>query len=147
MKTFKFAFVALTVLFNFSCGTSDDGNQDMQDTGNYAELILGKWEHSKVLIDGVETQEACRIDVSYTYGDDGFYGIILGEKGLCAPTGGTGIYEVIGNKVFLNSAQGDIRFEYTIETLNANEFSYVLRYEDADNFPEVHTITAKRVEE
>ena len=147
MKKFKRLFIGLVLILFCSCSNSDDNNEGELDTSNFAELILGDWQPTSVPIDGEEQEGPCILDWRFSYYDNGTYGSGPGGMGICGGLGGTGLYEVSGNKVFLNSAMGDIDFEYTIETLNENIFIYEERILDDVDFPDVRFITCEKIED
>ena len=144
MKQLKLTFIGLALLLACSCSNNDDSNDETPDTTNYAELILGEWQPTSVLIDGVQDENPCALDWRFSYYDDGTFGSGPGDMGICGGIGGTGVYEVKGNKVLLNSVHGDIDFEYTIETLNESTFIYEERILD-DDFPDVRFITCQKI--
>ncbi|WP_299524705.1 lipocalin family protein [Winogradskyella sp.] len=144
MKNLKIIFFGITLILLSSCSNNDDSDEETPDTSNYAELILGDWRPTSVLIDGEEEEGPCVLDWRFSYNNDGTYGSGPGDMGICGGIGGTGLYEVSGNKVFLNSAMGDIDFEYTIQTLNENTFIYEERILE-EGFPDLRLFTCEKI--
>ncbi|WP_422106323.1 lipocalin family protein [Winogradskyella sp.] len=144
MKQLKLTFIGFVLLLCSSCSNNDDSNDGTPDNTNYAELILGDWRPTSVLLDGVQEEGPCVLDWRFSYYNDGTFGSGPGDMGICGGIGGTGLYEVSGNKVFLNSAMGDIDFEYTIHTLNENTFIYEEKIFDVE-FPDTRLYTCEKI--
>lgn len=146
MKRLKFILLLFVVIGLTNCSNSDDSDDD-QNTDNFAELILGSWQPTSVLLNGAPEEGPCVLDWRFTYNNDGTYGSGPGGMGICGGLGGTGLYEVTGNRVLLNSAMGDVNFEYIIQTLNEDTFIYEERIL-TEGFPDnVRLFTCEKIEE
>ena len=143
MKYF-ISLVFLTTILLTSCSNSDDGEaQNPPQDLNVAELVVGQWRRTEILVNGEAQEGPCVTSWRYSFGENGNFGESQLD-GSCSFSGNSGIYSVSENIIMISSAF--VETQFVVDVINESRFIFSEEFLNDDNVMATRIVTCEKIQ-